>query len=135
MTVDENKRVVRRWVDLDAAEGLLRPDYVRHDPSVPDIVGPKAERQFIAGAITAFPDLRFDVEQLVAEDDLVVCRLTAHGTHRVEFMGVPPSGRQVRFESVDTFRLADAKIAEQWVVMDDVWSPAANRCHSALMAS
>jgi steroid delta-isomerase-like uncharacterized protein len=124
MTVDENKEIVRRWVaawnakDLDDAEGLLRPDYVRHDPSFPDIVGPHAERQFIAAALTAFPDLHFDVEQLGAENDLVFCRLTARGTHRAEFMGVPSSGRQVRFESVDIFRLVDAKIAEQWVVLD-----------------
>jgi steroid delta-isomerase-like uncharacterized protein len=124
MTVEENKEVVRCWVDawnakdVDGAEGLLRPDYVRHDPSVPDIVGPQAERQFIAGALTAFPDLHFEVEQLVAEDDLVFCRLTVRGTHRAEFMGVPPSGRHVRFESVDIYRLLDTKIAEQWVVMD-----------------
>jgi predicted ester cyclase len=81
-------------------------------------VRPQAERQFIAGALTAFPYLHFDVEQLAAENDLVFCRLTARGTHRAEFMRVSPSGRPVRFESVDIFRLLDAKIAEQWVVMD-----------------
>jgi len=97
---------------------LLKSDYVRHDANLPDIVGPQAERQFIVTALTAFPDLQFEAEQLVAENDLVMCGLTARGTHRAEFMGVPPSGRHVDFQSVDTFRLSDGKIAEQWVVMD-----------------
>jgi steroid delta-isomerase-like uncharacterized protein len=124
MSAEENKLVIRRWLeawntnDLDAAEGLLQDDYVRHDANLPDIVGPQAERQFVATALAAFPDLRFEAQHLVAEDDLVVSRLTAQGTHRGEFMGVPASGRHVDFQAVETFRLLDGKIAEQWVVMD-----------------
>jgi steroid delta-isomerase-like uncharacterized protein len=124
MSAEENKQVIRRWLeawntnDLDAAEGLLQDDYVRHDSNLPDIVGPQAERQFVATALAAFPDLRFEAQHLVAEGDLVVSRLTAQGTHRGEFMGVPASGRHVDFQAVETFRLGDGKIAEQWVVMD-----------------
>jgi steroid delta-isomerase-like uncharacterized protein len=124
MSAEENKQVIRRWLeawntnDLDAAEGLLQDDYVRHDSNLPDIVGPQAERQFVATALVAFPDLRFEAQHLVAEGDLVVSRLTAQGTHRGEFMGVPASGRHVDFQAVETFRLGDGKIAEQWVVMD-----------------
>jgi steroid delta-isomerase-like uncharacterized protein len=124
MFAEDNKRVIRRWLeawntnDLDAAEGLLRNDYVRHDANLPDIVGPEAERNFVATALAAFPDLRFEAQHLVAEDDLVVGRLTVQGTHRGEFMGVPASGRHVDIETVETFRLLDGKIAEQWVVMN-----------------
>jgi len=124
MSAEENKLVIRRWIeawntnDLDAAEGLLQDDYVRHDANLPDIVGPQAERQFVAAALAAFPDLRFEAQHLVAEDDLVVSRLTAQGTHRGEFMGVPASGHHVDFQAVETFRIVDGKIAEQWVVMD-----------------
>jgi len=124
MSAEQNRVVVRRWIeawntnDLNAAEGFLESDYIRHDANLPDVVGPQAERQFIATVLAAFPDLNFETQQLVAEDDLVVSRLTAHGTHRGEFMGVPPSGRHVDFQSVDIYRLSDGKIAEQWVVMD-----------------
>jgi len=97
---------------------LLKSDYIRHDANLPDVVGLQAEQQFIVTALTAFSDLHFEAEQLIAENDLVMCRLTARGTHRSEFMGVPPSGRHVDFQSVDIFRLSDGKIAEQWVVMD-----------------
>jgi steroid delta-isomerase-like uncharacterized protein len=138
MSAEENKLIVRRWLeawntnDLDAAEGLLRDDYVRHDANLPDIVGPQAERQFVATALAAFPDLRFEPQHLVAEDDLVVSRLTAQGTHRGELMGVPASGRRVDFHAVETFRLLDGKIAEQWVVMD-VFGLLQQRCHPHLI--
>jgi steroid delta-isomerase-like uncharacterized protein len=124
MSAEENKLIVRRWLeawntnDLEAARGLLQDDYVRHDANLPEIVGPQAELQFIATALAAFPDLRFEAQHLVAEDDLVMSRLTAQGTHQGEFMGVPASGRYVDFQTVETFRVFDGKIAEQWVVTD-----------------
>jgi steroid delta-isomerase-like uncharacterized protein len=124
VSVEENKEVVRRWLeawntkDLNAAEVLLAPDYVRHDANIPDIVGPQAQLQFIAVVLAAFPDVHFTMEQLVAEENLVVSRLIVRGTHQAEFMGVPASDRQVNFQSVEIYRLSDAKIAEQWVVMD-----------------
>src|SRR3954447_17120681 len=124
MSTEENKLVIRRWLeawntnDLESAEGLLQDDYLRHDANLPDIAGPQAELQFIATALAAFPDLRFEAQHLVAEDDLVMSRLTAQGPHQGEFMGVPASGRHIDIQTVDTFRLLDGKIAEQWVVMD-----------------
>ena len=63
MSVEDQNAVVRRWMDawnkqdLDAAENLLAPDYVRHDANLPDIDGPAAQREFIAGFFSAFPDL------------------------------------------------------------------------------
>lgn len=55
MPAEDAKAVIRRWVeawnaqDLDAAEELLAPEFVRHDANLPDVVGPQAERQLIAG--------------------------------------------------------------------------------------
>jgi len=124
MSTEDNKLVISRWLeawntnDLEAAAGLLHHDYLRHDANLPDIVGPQAELQFIATALAAFPDLRFEAQHLVTEGDLVMSRLTAQGTHRGEFMGVPTSGRHVDFQSAETFRVDDGKIAEQWVVTD-----------------
>ena len=89
----------------------------RHDANVPDITGPAAQREFMAGVFSAFPDLELRVEELITQDDLVVARLSLQGTHRGEFSGVPATGNDVEFESVEIFRLAEDKIAEQWVVM------------------
>jgi predicted ester cyclase len=74
---EDPKAVIRRWVeawnaqDLDAAEELLAPEFVRHDANLPDVVGPQAERQHIADDLAAFPDLHFEIEHLIAEGDLL----------------------------------------------------------------
>ena len=124
MPAEDPKAVIRRWVeawnaqDLGAAEELLTPEFVRHDANLPDVVGPQAERQYIADNLTAFPDLRFEIEQLIAEGDLVAARYLVQGTHRGEFFGIPGTGRQVTIQAVESYRLAGGKLAEQWVVMD-----------------
>ncbi len=124
MSTEENTLVIDRWLDawnthdLEAARGLLQDDYVRHDANLPDVVGRQAELQFIATALGAFPDLRFEAQHVVAQDDLVMTRLTAQGTHQGDFLGVPASGRHVHFQSAETFRVLDGKVAEQWVVTD-----------------
>ena len=124
MSVEDQNGFVRQWIeawnkhDLDAAEQLLVPDYVRHDANLPDISGPAAQREFMAGVFSAFPDFELRVEQLIAQDDLVAARLSLRGTHRGEFSGVSATGNDVAFESVEIFRLAEGKIAEQWVVMN-----------------
>jgi predicted ester cyclase len=60
--------------DLDAAEELPAPEFVRHDANLPDVVGPQAERQHIAENLAAFPDLHFQIEELIAEGNLVAAR-------------------------------------------------------------
>src|SRR4029453_1650566 len=100
------KAAIRRWVaawntqDLDAAEELLAPEFVRHDANLPDVVGPQAERQLIAANLAAFSDLHFEIEQLIAEGDLarlvprralwlVRCQRASAGRHGT-WRGPPP---------------------------------------------
>ncbi len=124
MSGEENKALVRRWVEswntgnIDAVGGFVTPDYVRHDPNSPEVRGPEAEQRLVEMYRAAFPDLRFTVEHLVAEGDSVAARLTARGTHRGELMGIPPTGKQVTLAVMELYRLADGKIAEQWVNFD-----------------
>lgn len=66
----------------------------------------------------AFPDLRIDIDDLIAEGDKVVARMTFHGTHRGPFRGIPATGRQVSFTAIRVYRLADGKIVESWANQD-----------------
>jgi steroid delta-isomerase-like uncharacterized protein len=124
MSVSDNETAVRRWIDAwnvqdpEAGLDLLSANFVRHDANLPEVVGVAAQRDFLRGVFSAFPDIHIDVDQLIAQGDIVVARILVRGTHRDEFLGVPATGRGIKIQSVDTFRLADGKIAEQWVLMD-----------------
>ena len=124
MSVEEQSAIVHRWIeawnkqDLAAASDLLTPDYKRHDANLPDVDGPEAGVEFITTCLTGFPDIQFDIEQLIVQDQHGAARLTARGTHLGPFMGVPATGRKATVEVTDVYRLADGKIAEQWVIMN-----------------
>jgi steroid delta-isomerase-like uncharacterized protein len=124
MATQEHEQMVGRWFeawnaqDVDAAVSLLSTDYVRHDANLPEVVGPSAQRDFLLGVFHAFPDIQIEAQQLIAQGDSVAVRLLVRGTHHGEFLGVPATGRSITIQSVDVFRLADGKIAEQWVLMD-----------------
>lgn len=117
MPDDGSKAVVRRWLtawnehDLDAAEALLDPGYVRHDANVPEVVGAGAQRQFVAGIFAAFPDIHVAEEQLVADGDLVAARVTISGTQDGAFMGLAATGRAVSFQGSEMYRVTGDRIA------------------------
>ena len=121
---EENKAVVRRWVEafnegnIDAVDELLTDSYVRHDPNSPEVRGPEEEKQLLAMYRAAFPDLRFTVEDMVAEDDKVAVRLGISATHEGELLGIPPTQRRLEFTAMELYRLKDGKIDEQWVNVD-----------------
>ncbi len=128
MTTEENKAISRRvgeeifnGGDLDLADELYAPDYVLHDPSLPeDLHGPEGLKRYVAMTRAAFPDARVTVEDQVAEGDKVVDRWTARGTHTGEFMGIPPTGRRIEVSGVTISRFAGGKIAEDWYQGDDL---------------
>jgi steroid delta-isomerase-like uncharacterized protein len=105
--------------DLAAMETFVAPDYVRHDPGVPfEVRGPEGFRQLVAAYRAAFPDFHLDLLAATESGDYVGTYWHATGTQRGEFMGAPPSGRTFDVTALETFRFADGKIAEHWVVVD-----------------
>jgi len=114
------KSIVRRYYDafstggLDLLDDVVADDFVDHDPmpgQPPGLVGIKlAVDSFRA----AFPDGEMVVDSLIAEGDRVVARVTMSGTHRGEYAGMPGTGKAVRAEGIEIFRLADGKLAEGW---------------------
>jgi hypothetical protein len=69
---------------------------------------------------TAFPDLHFTIEELIAEGDTVAGRLTMNGTHDGPLMSMPPTGRPVRQDHMHFVRFRDGKAIEHWGVRDDM---------------
>src|SRR5215204_1370691 len=114
MSAEENKAVVRReqeelWNhtgNLDAAEEIFAAEQV------------EAAKQEAAGFRQGFPDVVSTVEDLIAEEDKVVARWRSRATHRGDYMGIPPSGKEVQFTGISFYRIEEGKIAESWTVED-----------------
>jgi steroid delta-isomerase-like uncharacterized protein len=127
MSTQDNKSVVRAFIDalftdgdLDATDRYLSADFVNHDPPIG--LPPDADGMRAAGAMfrEAFPDWHSEVHALVAEDDIVVERFTASGTHRGELMGVAPTDKPVELKGINIFRVRDGRISERWGRLDEL---------------
>jgi steroid delta-isomerase-like uncharacterized protein len=126
MTADENKVVVRRWNEIiqeffgggdgSELEDICSSDFVHHGPGMPpDLAGFKLMGPMFRNA---FPDMEMVLDDLIAEGDRVVDRITVRGTHTGEFMGIPPSGKRFEMEEIHIARIVDGKIVERWAQFD-----------------
>src|SRR6476619_4420072 len=113
MTTDENKGLVRSYYegvlagrDRALLERLLDPAFVSHDASGAT-VGRHRYATAVAVTHAAFGDLAVTVHDQVAEDDRVVTRWSATGTHRADFAGVPATGRRITVSGIHIHRLQD----------------------------
>ncbi|MDP8929588.1 MAG: ester cyclase [Actinomycetota bacterium] len=126
MSPDELKARARRIVeevftqgDFAAAEELIAPNYVHHLPGDQPDAGLARVKQWVTLMRRTFPDVHPIVEDEIAEGDRVVQRIIVHGTHAQEFLGVPPTGKQVTFEVVDINRAGpDGRFVEHWSSVD-----------------
>jgi len=129
MSTEENKAIVRRFIDnvcnarkLDEADEIFSADHTYNDPSIPGIPpGPEGQKQVVTPYQSAFPDARWQVEDMIANGDKVVTRYTARGTQDGELQGNPPispTGKQVTVPGVWIHRVVEGKIVESWNVWD-----------------
>ena len=126
MLEEENKTFVRRFYEevwgkgnLDVADELYAENFVDHNPVDPNLPpGIEGFKQIVPMFRTAFPDLQFTVEDLIADGDKVVSRLTIRATHKGEFMGILPTGKQATITAIDIVRIVDGKMVERWGEVD-----------------
>src|SRR6266851_34162 len=126
MSTEENKALIRKHIeriakkDLDAVFAEVSPDYVDHELQAGMPPGADGTRQFFTMLLAAFPDMEPTVEQLLAEGDLVVARMTIRGTQSGPFLGIPPTGKHAAWSIIDLYRLAGGKLVEHWGLSDQV---------------
>jgi steroid delta-isomerase-like uncharacterized protein len=123
---DTNKTVVRRLFDevwnkghQQIADELFAQNYNHHDSSTPDLGrGPESEKKRATLYRNAFPDIRFTVEDLVAEGESVTARWSCRGTHKGDLNGIAPTGKQFTISGISVSRLSNGKMVEGWVNWD-----------------
>ena len=118
----QNKALVQRFFDevinqrnLAALAQFVPPGGVNH--TVPPGM-PQEANQFLGQFLNAFPDVKATVEDLMADGDKVVARVSYRGTHQGAFRGIPPTGKPIAVMGINIFRIANGKLVEHWGLTD-----------------
>jgi steroid delta-isomerase-like uncharacterized protein len=125
MSPDQNKALVRRFYaeidkgNLDAMDELVAEDYLDHNP--PPFPGLKPGREGLKQAFKIFWEATpgyHQIEEMIAEDDKVVTRMTSYGKHEKDLPGAPATGNDLKMTSITIHRIANGKLAEKWAEKD-----------------
>ncbi len=113
MSAEENKEFIRRYIS--AISGKPKPEsvlrlFIAEQPLI----------DHIQTAEAAFPLYDGDVEEIVADGDLVSVRATIRGVHEGPFMGVPPTGKPINVLMYITYRVQGGKIVDHWMLIDNM---------------
>ncbi len=129
MSLEENKAIVRRMYEeilnkgnLALADEIIAFDAFSHQPAAPpeSLPGPEGVKRVVKMLQSAFPDQHTTIEEMIAEGDKVVMRGTLSGTHKGNFLGIPPTGKHFTMTQIHILRLVDGKVTEHWVNRDDL---------------
>jgi predicted ester cyclase len=127
-TGEHSKRLVRGALEeiygnanLEVANDLIHPDFADHEPAHPDQpTGPESVKQTVRRLHDAFGDLRFEVQDEIAEGDKVVQLVIMSGRHTGSLMGREPTGREFAVRHIYIWRIAEDKIVDHWGSRDDL---------------
>jgi predicted SnoaL-like aldol condensation-catalyzing enzyme len=127
MSTATNKIIARRFFEdifsqgnLAVADEIIAPEYQDAGPgAIPGLPpGPEGSKMLVMVYRNAFPDIRFVIDEQIAEGDMVVTRWTAYGTQKGELAGIPPTGKSVVVIGVSIDRMVNGKLVAGWTVSD-----------------
>ncbi len=118
MGTEENKAVIRAFTEdminqgrLERADDLVVQDFIEHDPLPGQRQGREGLTEIIAVIRSAFPDIHWEMEEMVAEGEMVFSRFTWSGTHGGIFLGIPATGRRVKISGMVLDRVVAGRMA------------------------
>lgn len=121
---EQNKNTIRRYVetwnrgDLEGVFQFWSPKIVHHTRTSSH--GYDVTKQIVSGFTLTFPGMRFEIDDMVAEDDKVVSRMTWRAPHTLSYMGSAPDGKEIVCTVLGIARLENGKIVEHWGVTDEL---------------
>jgi steroid delta-isomerase-like uncharacterized protein len=133
-TIDERERIALsdnieiitrfehafRAGDLATIDELCDPGVVDHNPAPDQDPTLAGFRQKVAGFRSIFPDLEYDLQDIIASGDTVATRWVVTGSLQQEFMGIPATGQTIRVEGMNFYRLEDGRLTDIWTQFDGV---------------
>jgi len=121
----ENKTLIRRYYDdlwnkwdLSVADEIMSPAISFRGSLALTANGLGGFKEYMCLVRAAFPDFHNAIDELIAEGDTVVARLTYTGTHRGKLFGIAPTGNRVTYSGIAVFKIADGRIRDAWVLGD-----------------
>jgi steroid delta-isomerase-like uncharacterized protein len=125
---ERNKATLRRLIDAmntndveiisRTIDELFEPDVVVRNPLPLDVPGAQGLKRVFTMLHRAYPDLHITIEDVIAEGNKVVVRNSVTGTHRGEYMGIPPTGKTVTYNEIFIARFVNGRVVEAWGVVD-----------------
>jgi steroid delta-isomerase-like uncharacterized protein len=122
---EQNKQVVRQFFEALDRQDTERMDqlvsstnYSLHFSGMPPMDWNANKKEFLAPLTKAFPDLRRNIVDMVAEGDKVAVSINVTGTYKGEFQGIPATGKQASFTAMDILTIIDGKVTEEWATAD-----------------
>ena len=122
---EQNKQLVSQFFetldrqDTEMMDQLVSStNYSLHFSGMPPMDWNENKKEFLAPFTKAFPDLRRNIVDMIAEGDKVAVSINVTGTYKGEFQGIPPTGKQVSFTAMDILTIIDGKITEEWATAD-----------------
>ncbi len=124
---EKNAAVMKRFYEevvnngnLQLIDELVAAEFVDHEEFPGMVQGREGLKQFFTMFRAAFPDLHFQVNDLIAKGDKVWAYITIHGTHKGEFMGMAATDKKIAVKGFDIVRFADGKAVEHWGLTDSM---------------
>lgn len=115
MSVERNKDTLRRIIeegwnrtDTSVLPELIDTAFSFRNP-LGEFRGPDGFAKMVSTVKASFPDIHYDIDEMIGEGDTICARVTWTGTHKGKYLGIPPTGKQVRMSSAFFFRFKDGK--------------------------
>jgi steroid delta-isomerase-like uncharacterized protein len=124
MSLEENKEIQRRVLvevhspgKLDLVDELYDENFI----GLPDMTkGIENVKKFISNLLNTFPDIKFTVEDQIAEGDKVFAQWSITATHKGEFMGIAPTGKPIAVSGVTVYKILNGKVVQAWGMIDNL---------------
>jgi steroid delta-isomerase-like uncharacterized protein len=124
----QNEWIIRQYFEevwnkgnVDLLDKMIAPGYLNHSSSVANpIPGPDGLKPIIIAMRQAFPDLHYEIEDIIISPENVVARVVVSGTHNGDFFGIAPTNKKIRVNQINIERIIDGRITEHWRLTDEL---------------